>query len=238
MILADNDYVAIINQIKDDMEKVLYYVNKEDAKALRMFKKEHKYPQWTYSIITLPDSHNQYLIWFYALNKKEVQDNYFWGGSCLLVNDKDGKRIVYRYRPQKDTDTGEVIESLQVYNGHFFSRYKERMKLPDNLNTFDVMTTFFGRNAMYFYGLNNDKVMKKPEKYKDAMAYKIDDGVVFGSETFLPYKNDKLCVMHINTFLSSNILKQSQKENIPSQAKARGVVLDRIFRDKVMKSLK
>jgi len=237
MILADNDYVTIVEQMKDDAEKVLYYVNKEDAKALRKFKKERSYPQWTYSLVTLPDSRNQYLLWFYALNKKEVQDNYFWGGSCLLVNDKDGKRIVYRYRPQKDTDTGDVIESLQVYNGHFFSRYKERMKLSDDLNAYEVMTIFFGRNALYLYGLNNEKVMKKPEKYKDAMAYRIDDGVIFGSESYVPYKNDELHVMLNNTFLSSDILKQSQKENIPGQIKARSVVLDRIFRDKAMKAI-
>lgn len=238
MILADDDYLTIARLMKEDREKVLFYIQKEDTKVGKRFAKEYKFPQWSYSFYTVPDSRNTYLIWFYALNKKEVIDNYFWNGSCLLLNSSDGKRYAYCLRPQKDVDTAEKFDSIQIYSGHFFSRYKERMKLPASLNEYEVMTTFFGRNILYFYGLKSDKVMKKPEKYKDAMAYKIDDGVIFGSEQWLPYKNGQLLVMNNKTFLSNDILKENQKENMPSQRDARDTVMDSIFRDKVFKSLK
>ena len=106
----------------------------------------------------------------------------------------------------------ERWDCLQVYDGHFFSRFRERMKLSSTLSTNEVIATFFGRNGGYFTKLNYEDIVLKKNRHKGNSAWGVDDGVILSEE----HNMGRFWVFIHNTFLSWPDLKPSQADATPS----------------------
>lgn len=218
MILSTDNYRRIYNQLMDEREKVRYYLLKNEKGIFRKFRETQKTPVWYHDTVTMPKTRNTYLLYYYAMYHREAADNYCWKGAPLLVNDEKGHLVAIMLRKmyETDSDTDETVyfDALQVYSGHFFSRYRERMAMPDSLSTNDIIANFFGRNEGYFARLDYDAIVLEKNRHKGTSAFGIDDGVTLAEELFLP---GGLRVVKHNTFLSRRELKDSQDAATPDR---------------------
>lgn len=229
MIIFDGDYDRIYRQMLDEDAKVKYYIDKLQGGIVKKFRQQRTFPIWHYEQITLPKSNNTYLIYYYVKDAVEANRmfNHFWG-ALLLLNTNNGNRLILSLREVtlrelkidtlklKDHETHE----LQVYSGHFFSRYRERMNLPSEWSVNDVIANFFGRNGYYFTQLNYNSIVLEKNRNKGNAAFAIEEGVTLGDETIT---NDYHLVKH-NTFLSLAELKMDQDKATPGVTIMRDVV--------------
>lgn len=217
MIIFDGDYERIFHQMVGEEKKVDYYLNKCSNGIVKRYRQTRTFPVWYSEAVTIPSSQNTYMFYYYAKNADELDRfNHFYG-ALLLLNENNGKRMVITLRSMtlrelvkggyRDIDS----MGMQVYSGHFFSRYRERMNLPSDLSANDVILTFFGRNGHYFSQLDYDKIVLEKNRHKGNSAFGIEDGIILSEEkdygSFHLFKH--------NTFLSYSTLKQSQKDATP-----------------------
>lgn len=228
MILSTDNYQRIYSQLRDEREAVRYHLRKNEKYMEKRMRSARTVPVWCCDTITMPKTGNTYLLYYYAATWGEVSTGSCWSGAPLLVNDENGRRVafMYRYMSERDTETKAEIayDTLQVYSGHFFSRYRERMGLPDRLSTNDVIATFFGRNEGYFAELDYDEFILEKNRHKGNRVYGVDDGVTLAEVTKL---DSGVMVFKHNTFLSRNELKGNQVGATPSREHLRAASLAR-----------
>ena len=218
MILSTDNYQRIYEQLRDEREAVRYHLRKNEKYMEKRMRSARTVPVWCCDTITMPKTGNTYLLYYYALTWNEIRGGTCWSGAPLLVNDENGHRvaIMLRHMMERDTETKEEIpyDTLQVYSGHFFSRYRERMGLSDKLSTNEVITAYFGRNEGYFAELDYEKIVLEKNRHKGNSAFGIDDGVTLAEVTRL---DGGLVVFKHNTFLSRRELKDNQYDATPSK---------------------
>ena len=226
MILSTDNYQRIYDQLRDEREAVRYYLRKNERFMEKRMRSARTVPVWCCDTITMPKTSNTYLLYYYALTWNEIRGGTCWSGAPLLVNDENGHRvaIMLRHMMERDTETKEEIpyDTLQVYSGHFFSRYRERMNLPDRLSVNDVIAFYFGRNEGYFAELDYNQLVLEKNRHKGNSAYGIDDGVTLAEVTVL---DSGVRVFKHNTFLSRRELKGNQVGATPSQDHLRAASL-------------
>lgn len=226
MILSTDNYKRIYEQLLDEQVKVHYYLQKNANKMNKQLRSAKSIPVWYCETITMPKTNNTYLLYYYAATKGEVITGSCWSGAPLLINDENGHRVAVMLRKMTESDPRAKTEtkymSLQVYSGHFFSRYRERMNLSASLSSNDVITAYFGRNEGYFSELDYDKIVLEKNRHKGNSAFGIDDGVTLAEVTRL---DGGLVVFKHNTFLSRSELKDSQEEATPSREMMRTMAL-------------
>lgn len=223
MILCTDDYPRIFEQMQDEREKVRYYLHKNRKKIDKKLRQTRTVPVWHCETLTMPKTRNTYLLYYYAMTWKEVMHGECFVGAPLLLTDNDGHRIAILHRKMRAHGPGvdETLEELQVYSGHFFSRYKERMHLDRNLTPNEVIATFFGRNGGYFAKLPYDQMVLEKNRSKSNCAWGIDDGVTLAEETDM----GRFLVVKHKTFLSRAELKPGQDDATPSQYDMRAACL-------------
>ena len=226
MILSTDNYQRIYDQLRDEREAVRYYLQKNEKHIEKRMCSARSVPVWYCGTITMPKTSNTYLLYYYAANWNEVKSGSYWRGAPLLINDENGHRVAIMLRAMSERDTATKTEmaydTLQVYSGHFFSRYRERMSLPDSLTTNDVIAFYFGRNEGYFAELHYDQIVLEQNRYKGNKAYGIDDGVTLAEVSVL---DSGVRVFQHKTFLSRNELKGNQVAATPSQDKLRTAMM-------------
>lgn len=228
MILSTDNYRRIYDQLMDEREKVRYYLRKNTKKMDRLLRDAESVPVWYCETITMPRTNNTYLLYYYAATIGEVMTGSCWSGAPLIMNDENGHRVAIMLRGMAEknpiTNSETKYMSLQVYSGHFFSRYRERMGLSDKLSTNEVITAYFGRNEGYFAELDYEKIVLEKNRHKGNSAFGIDDGVTLAEVTRL---DGGLVVFKHNTFLSRRELKDSQYDATPSKDTMRMMSLAR-----------
>lgn len=236
MILSTDNYQRIYDQMRDERERTRYYLRKNLKKMEKRMRSARSVPVWYCETIKMPKTNNTYLLYYYALTWPEVKAGSCWFGAPLLLNDENGYRVAIMLRPmtERDFQTGEdkAYDSLQVYSGHFFSRYRERMGFSASLSTDELFSSFFGRNEGYFAELDYDKIVLEKNRHKGNIAFGIDDGVTLAEKTVL---DSGVRIFKHNTFLSRNELKENQEEAVPSQYAMRMMGLARELKVKAEK---
>lgn len=226
MILSTDTYQRIYEQMNDERDRVLYYLRKNEKKVFKRYRQTRDLPVWYCETIHLPKTHNTYLLYYYAESEMEIRDEACWYGAPLLINDEHGHRmaVLLRTMIERDEKTGkeESYDTLHVYSGHFLSRYRERMRLPDTLSTDELIATYFGRNQGYFASLDYDQFVLEKNRHKCNCAFGIDDGVTFADETIL---ESGVRVLKHNTFLTRKELKGEQVDAMPSLGEMRASAL-------------
>lgn len=218
MILCTDNYQRIYEQMRDERDRTRYYLQKNSKKMERLLRDAKRAPVCYCETITMPKTGNTYLLYYYSLTMNEIMSGSCWSGAPLIMNDQDGHRvaIMLRSMTERDTKTKEETpyDSLQVYSGHFFSRFRERMNISSSISTNELIAAFFGRNEGYFAELEYDKIVLEKNRHKGNSAFGIDDGVTLAEVSRL---DSGLVVFKHNTFLSRMELKASQEAATPSQ---------------------
>jgi len=227
MILFDDNYEKIYKLMMEENEQVHYYMQKFSKKLKKKYTEHPELPIWHYELVTLPKSNNTYLIYYYSMTYKEIIHDSYYCGSVLLLNGNDGQRLAVGLRKMSmkgeamPDDVKYLVFSLQIFTGHFLSRYRERMKFPDSMSTYDVIASFFGRCGGYFSELPYDDIVLKKNRSKGNSAWGVDDGVTLATKTILNVDNYPVMVVKHNTFLAREFLKANQEKNTPTQEEMR-----------------
>ena len=213
MILATSSYPEIFSAIEAEEEKIAYAIGKEEKKAIKTFEKSSKrYSLYYTKEYTVPSSRNRYLIWYFMPDADVVKPAFYWGAPLLLDED-NGKRIVIALSSMRAEGKGGSfnVDALQVYNGHFLSRYRERAGLPGEYTTAQVIATLMGNNASCMVQLDMEKMNPNYEKYKDAAVWQLTNGFSFGKQLVCESPSGKtFVVFEHKTYVSSDMLKQQQ----------------------------
>lgn len=218
MIIYDEDFAMIYRQMHSERERVDYYLRKLQRKALNYLSKTPAPCQYT-ETITFPDTKNTYLLYYHCSNEYERIHGSCFFGNLLLLNDKDGHRIAIRLMTISER-TGKIQgkrDTLQVFTGHFFSRYRERFSDLGGLQTNEFIAAFAGRNMGYMYQLDYKKMVLKKNWEKNGCVWGVEDGFLFGENSWEDMGvYGKVLVVKHKTFLSERDLKDDQyAETLP-----------------------
>ena len=220
MILPDTSYENMYEVLSDEFEKVRY----QRTKNLRKKLKEHlKKPASLYQInnkricyydyYTVPDSQNKYIYWVYADSLAELVENKYNTDAALIVTNDKGQKNLIVLNKIIDTD-GNIRQRLAIYTGHFFSRYRERMKINPDISSEELMLRYFHKNNVLHIRLNLDKMNPNAGKYKNGYAFRLSEGVAFASEIEFESKyKSKVLVQNYKTFISESQMTEMQKKN-------------------------
>ena len=216
MIIYDEDYTRLYKQMRDERERVEYYLRKGQKKALRTLS-ETPAPCYYYEKVKFSDTNNTYLLYYYCRNEYNRKHGTCIYGNILMTNTRDGKRIAVRLMTISEK-TGRVKgkrDTLQIFTGHFFSRYRERFFSDDSKSTDEMITIFAGRNLGYMYELPyKDMVLEKNQTEKGCV-WAMDDGFSFGENEWMDMGvYGKVLVVNHKTYLSEDDLKDDQWENV------------------------
>lgn len=222
MILCDTDYADIYRQMSVEKAKVEYWKFKDSKKVLRSFKHSPTVPVFHYEIKTMPDTNNKYLFWYYALTRAECEREVCYAGAVLLLNDQNGKRVAICLKTLSEMNYPDTeIDSLQIYSGHFFSRYKTRYPYLEDTDPIGLMVQFFGRNGGYMCEVDYNEFCLEKDRKAHGSAWGMDDGVTLASKEWIDVGNTKIFVTKHHTFLSRKELKPDQLAVLPSQDEMR-----------------
>lgn len=226
MILYDEDYANIYRQMSEEKIKVEYWKTKNTKKILKQFKRSPTVPVFYHEIRTMPDTNNKYLLWYYASTRNECEKETCYAGAVLLLDDKDGKRIAICLKTLSEMNHPDWnIDSLQIFSGHFFSRYKQRYPSLKDTDPIGLMVQFFGRNGGYMYEVDYNEFTLEKSRKPHGSAWGMDDGVTFASKKWIDIGSTKIFVTKHHTFLSRKELKPNQLAVLPSQSEVRAKLI-------------
>lgn len=212
MIIYDEDFQRIYKQMHDERERVDYYLKKHQRPALKTLAKTPA-PCYYSAQVTFDDTKNTYLLYYYCANEHERRKGNCFYGSLLLLDGKDGHRIAIRLMTISER-TGAFPgkhDTLQVFTGHFFSRYRERFSSFGGLGTSALIVTFAGRNLGYMCKLDYEKMVLEKNRTPNGCVWGMDDGFSFGENEWIDMGvYGKVLVVKHKTFLGEDDLKDDQ----------------------------
>ena len=219
MIILDSDYASMYKQLLEEKDRVHYWVEKGAKKVWKQFKQSKTLPVFANSIITMSKTNNQYLLWYYAMTRAEFEHETCFAGQTLITNDSNGNKVAVVMKTLTDTnDRNKCVDSIQIFSGHFFSRYRQRYPYMKDLSTIDLMTSFFGRNGGYLMEVEYEKFTLEKDRVPFGSAWGLDDGVSLAMKRWIEISpSKKILVVRHNTFLTRNELKEDQLAVLPSQ---------------------
>lgn len=189
--------------------------------------KEKVFPAYKWVEYTHQDSHNHYLICFYAPTVNSVNG--------LIVNylaflEEKNQQIVIQWGcwPYRKRGNLEAIATPAVsyYSRHFFDRYHERVWEKAEMNYNDILCRYFSRNPVPLPLKMNEKINRNYKKYGKyaEYAFKVEDGTCFirsaieGHEATIGQKDsDFASVVLYYTFVSEKMMSETQKAEIQKE---------------------
>lgn len=220
MKLTQEDYNRIYREICEDRQTVEYHIQKNKKKLNYELRRKHSLPVWYCERISLPKSGNEYLIYYYAASKAEVDADQCFAGAPLMM--EDGTAMLLRKMTIRIQDCKCDCTGLKIYSRHFFDRYKQRMNLPEHMPMDEVVATYFGRNGGYAVNLSYKDMVLEKNRWKGNSAWAVEDGVALSE--IMPISDDVMVFQH-NTFLSRKDLKENQKDATPLPTEMRNLCL-------------
>lgn len=226
MILENTPYKVIIKTMHEEREKVRFFVEKESNKICKMHYRDSLV---YYSTYTHPVSKNTYMFWGGKIVTpayfQKIGNKNFRAGSCLMINHSSGERSVISLG-KKNLGTGEVVDAMIIYTGHFFSRYRERAGYPSSIPTNELISTYFIRNCEYI-PLDYEQVSKR--KMDGGVAAQNYDGISLGTECLIEEDGYKFYVLKNNTFLPKTLLKENQENALMTKEKIDDIIAENMI---------
>lgn len=128
-------------------------------------------------------------------------------------------------------DYGKKARALIGFTAHFLERYRERFNHPATMPTEELISIFLNRNCEAI-PLDYKKVIAKWEKHPDGAALQGVDGIFLGTQKKLLCGSMEFYSVMYNTYLSEDILKESQKEAMMTDEKIQEITAE-FIREKV-----
>lgn len=190
MIVASMDHLELKKEVLRDFQKLRDTTEERLASAYdkerRKFKieKTRSYPK-VYPVKTA--SKNNWLIFFKKAPAQEIYKGFDTMNVCY---------VVYFYGSAGLSVINIAPGHLELYYGHFFKRYNERMKLGFD-NTLDAVKKFFSNGGFGIYSI----VKKDGKDYSIGIS---GDGILLGEA-----KHNRQWVIN-KTFISRDIMRPDQ----------------------------
>lgn len=213
MIFHDSKYEDIYRIMSRETEKVNYHGRKQNKRILRSFAGKDTWPAIETAIYTVPESRNRYLLWYYCAAPHTQP----LSGSCLFVETPDKGVMTFKLDSYSVTDKGKRYQSekLQVYNSHFFARYRERIMKGNTETPARLIARYYGRNASFMAQVPPRDIMLEPEKHNNASGWQVCDGLILGTkDKFRIPSGREIEVFRYNTILPHSMLKTNQSQGI------------------------
>lgn len=207
MILFDTPYEEVFTVMFGEYEKVKYAVSKASRNAARLFTSVPPYPHPAPIVnrYTIPASRNNYVI--VSVLKEDNIENYVY----LKSNGDHGHQKVFLLRKnngKKDLDLKTPSWVLDVYTGHFLSRYRERAKVI-GLSGDDLIVHFLEQNSKHGTAIPAH-IVNPAEKGVDSFVMMADEGVCFMSCSSIVHNGIDVEIDENKTFVSKDSLYFTQ----------------------------
>ena len=213
MILYDTPGREVLRTMLDEWEKVGYFMQKNEPKVLRYFNalragKPNLYVQ-TY---TVPSSKNTYTV----ISQKTGDDTVTtW--NCLKVDGDNGMRkvmILKKNTPSEKRFPDNPAWILNIYTGHFLSRYRERTGAV-GAHTDELIARFLQKNHYKELTIPAFLVNHSDEDESE-IAIVSEEGLSFARTESFTVNGQRFSINENKTFVSKDNLYYRQAVSIMS----------------------
>ena len=216
--------LEICDALFADRPKLQIKANSLIPKMAKQFKKEQKFPAWKWAEYTHQQSHNRYLICFYAPTPAQADRPDI---NFLAFMEEDRQRIVIQwgcwlYRKHGSLDN-IATRYIGYFSGHFFSRYRERIWKNVDMSFNELLCRYFSRNVATIPLELNEDIQRNYKEYGELAkyAFQVPDGTCFirhwneGDETTVGQKDsDFISVVLYYTFVNGGMMTETQNKAI------------------------
>ena len=216
--------LEICDALFADRPKLQIKANSLIPKMAKQFKKEQKFPAWKWAEYTHQQSHNRYLICFYAPTPAQADRPDI---NFLAFMEEDRQRIVIQwgcwlYRKHGSLDN-IATRYIGYFSGHFFSRYRERIWKNLDISFNELLCRYFSRNIATIPLELNEDIQRNYKEYGELAkyAFQVPDGTCFirhwneGDETTIGEKdNDFVSIVLYYTFVNGGMMSETQNKAI------------------------
>lgn len=224
MIVPSMSNLEICNALFADRPKLQIRAKSLISKISKQFKKEGRFPTWKWAEYTHQQSHNRYLICFYAPTLAHADNP---DVKYLAFLEENNQRIVVQWGCWMYRKHGsmEAIATRYIgyFSGHFFSRYRERIWKSVDMHFNELLCRYFSRNIPTIPLEMNEDIQRKYKEYGELAkyAFQVPDGTCFirhwneGDEATVHEKNsDFISVVLYYTFVNRGMMTDAQNEAI------------------------
>ena len=216
--------LEICDALFADRPKLQIKANSLIPKIAKQFKKERKFPAWKWEEYTHQQSHNRYLICFYAATSAQADKP---DVKFLAFMEEGRQRIVVQWgcwlyhKPGSLDDI--ATRYIGFFSGHFFSRYRERIWKNVDISFNELLCRYFSRNIVTIPIELNEDINRNYKEYGELAkyAFKVPDGTCFirhwneGDETTIGQKDsDFISVVLYYTFVNGGMMTETQNKAI------------------------
>ena len=217
-------HCKICDALFNDLPKLKIKANMLIPKMAKQFKKEWKFPAWKWEEYTHQESHNHYLISFYApmaahADKPDV--------NFVAFLEEDRQKIVvqwgcWMYRKAGSLDA-TATRYVGYFSAHFFSRYRERVWKDTEMSFNELISRYFSRNIATIPLELNEDIQRNYQEYGELAkyAFQVPDGTCFirhwneGDEATIGQKDsDFVSVVLYYTFVNGGMMSETQNKAI------------------------
>lgn len=198
MILFDTPNEEAARVIFDEYEKIVYAIGKLSVQAERHFRGLPRYPHPAPLALqyTVPASHNTYTIIF-RMEKNELHYNSF-----LKISGNGGHTkyyIIKKNEPSFRDEYSIAAWQLDIYTGHFLSRYRERTGVTA-IRPEELMIRFRrnNRNRTIIPANYVNPKISGPDQY----AIIVTEGLCFVEQKSTTVNGTEIIVTENKTFVS------------------------------------
>ncbi len=224
MIVPSMSHLEICDALFADFPKLKIRANSLIPKMAKQFKKGGSFPAWKWAEYKHQDSHNRYLISFYAPTTAHADHpdvNY-----VAFMEDERQQIVVqwgcWIYR-KRGSLKSIATRYIGYFSGHFFSRYRERIWKNVDMSFNELLCRYFSRNITTTPLELNESIQRNYKDYGELAKYAflVPDGTCFirhwneGDEATVGEKDsDFISVVLFYTFVSGGMMSETQKHAI------------------------
>ena len=181
MIVASMKLKEMHDELEKDVQKLQIWINKTKSKAVKFFEKQNSFPTWYVEKYQNQNSHNQYVIFFYAGTRHEIKSPRYT--SYCIVFFENQRYVVRGFRAPQYTTDGEIVivPQIHAYTSHFFERYNERLLHLDKISSNEIAGLFFVRNPRALPTMLNEEINRNYKEHGDynKQGMDVNDGFCY-----------------------------------------------------------
>lgn len=210
MILYDTPYEQVARIMLEEYEKVQYHLSRTDKQIFKEIHKNKGICKPSVMTFTIPSSNNKYSIYTKVLDYDNVIRIVL-----LTANGERGKKKVYQINKNQRRMLDPTKEFsdwvLDVYTGHFLSRYSERSG-NKNLSGEELITTFIMKNMdQKITGSFPASYINPAIKDENEFACPCNEGIVFRRLTQVSINGLNIQINENKTFVGEDNLYKQQE---------------------------
>lgn len=216
--------LEIWKALSADRDKLRIRAESLIPKVAKKFKKERRFPAWTWEEYEHQDSRNKYLIMFHSPTSATADNPIV----KVLAFIQDGRHKIviqwgyWQYRKHGSLQV-QGVPYIGYFSSHFFSRYRERIWKDSKMPYQELLCRYFFRNELTIPIELNEDIQRKYKEYGElaAYAFQVHDGTCFirqwneGDELSIGKEDsDHIAVALYYTFVNNCMMTETQNKAI------------------------